>query len=765
MTDEQPSISPNSSPPVKQGKKARQSKFPVIFSLLSATALTLWIVRNYVGLEAPYYWSDFNYYEWACRISLNAMIDSPITYPLLLVSSATLSHNLFFTAPLAPLMAVLGDNRTGFIESVSLAYFIPFVALLADLGRKLFQPRVTANKWLYLIFTVLCLAIPPLWAPLLRGYPDYSAAMAILWCVHLYFSNRDLAQEKSNYALGFFLALAVLLRRYCAYEAIAFVLVLLIDQYLRLKSLNGLKAKFMPFMQIALAGTVTTCALGFAFLVNVTRHNYHALYESYHVSLLHALSYFGSSYGLILLLASVSGTLLACKAKLWQWENFRFVAMLYGISCLFWLLGPNELGTHYTLYFTPLVAMGLFALAVMLTTASEATNSGSSFDADAKSSALKFTAAAVLAAFLGLNFLLSLNPAKFGRAIGIKQFAPGMLSFVESEAEPVGYLFSANYGPWQRSDRSALHNLVTDFRAAIASEDPNLRGRMHQAKLSEKRGLVYVAAFSNILNAEALRNAERELYGKYGDTISWSELPCVDSKDEYALERLLGASYVVVSDKGQYFIAEKEQDILTAVLLCFKEKWPLAQDFVVSKKIKPEVLDGGLVATVYERVRPTALKEAALTLAKMRDFIKERPGSQPSWITTGTLSEICYDLKRQNFEFKLAVPREKCLEGERRYLLYSDKLPDAFVLQGEIVKKGIPVPLAVECVQLDQEGNQIVSQQIVLKDERTPLKLTLERGRTAFLALVLDRSADGENGSVIFEKLKVKAVARENLNR
>ncbi len=747
MTADQPPPNLPEAPkaaPVTTGPQPRPSKFRSLVTVLSATALALWLVRTYIAIEAPYYWSDFNYYEWATRISLNAMVDSPITFPLLLVSSATLTHNLFFTAPLAPLMVVLGDNRTGFIESVALAYFIPFATLLASFGGRLLQPAVGSKKWLFFIFTFTCLAIPPLWAPLLRGYPDYSAALALLWCAHLYFKNRDLTSEKYNYYLGFFLALAVLLRRYFAYDAIAFVLALIIDQWLAVKTLPALKAKFIPLLQIGMAGSVTIIALGFSFLVNVTRHNYHALYESYHVSLMQNLTYFGSSYGLVILLASLAGMILAWRTHLWQKENLRFALTFYGAGCLFWLLGPNELGTHYTLYFTPLVAFGLFGLIAVLR------------------SPINLARAAVaiaLCLFAVFNLALSLMPPAAGQKLGIGQFAPGMLSFVEIEGEPLGALFSANYGPWQRSDRGSLHGLVTDMRAVIAAEqEPSLPARMNQAKQVDKRGLVYVAAFSNTLSDGVLRNAERELYGKYGDTIAWAELPCVDSKDSYALERLLGASYVVVSDKPQYFIQAQEQDILTSILTCFKEGWPLAQDFAESDSIAPQTLDGGVKATVYKRLRPTALKEAALTLGKMRQFVKDRPGSQPAWITTGSLSEICYDLKRPNFSFKLDAPREKCLEGERRYLLYSDQLPDSFVLEGDVIKAGVPIPLAVECVQLDQEGHQVVSQQFVLKDDKTHLKLELARGRTAYLALVLDKSADGESGTVSFDKLTVKAI-------
>jgi hypothetical protein len=120
------------------------------------------------------------------------------------------------------------------------------------------------------------------------------------------------------------------------------------------------------------------------------------------------------------------------------------------------------------------------------------------------------------------------------------------------------------------------------------------------------------------------------------------------------------------------------------------------------------------------------------------------------------LSEICYDLKRKDFVFRLNAPRERSLEGEQRYLLYSDPLPETFVLEGTIVKKAVPTDLAIECVQLDAEGNQIVSQQVALTGEHTKIKLELDRGRTAYLALVLDRAANVEDGTIIFENMQIQ---------
>lgn len=715
---------------------------------LGAVAVVFTLVPLYIGNEAPYYWSDFNYYEWATRQSLISMLNSPITYPLLLLFSANLTHNLFFTAPLVFLMLALGDTRVGFVESVSLVYFLPFVMLLARMGAELFK-SLPGKRWPF-ILTITCLLIPPLWAPLLRGYPDYCAALALIWCVHLYFQNRALTSLRSKLKIGFFLALAVLLRRYFAYEGIAFVIAMVADQYLLKKAeakVSGrpltvrLKDSLISLLEIGATGATTVIALGFPFLLNVTRHNYHALYESYHVSLPDSLGYFYQAYGPVLIIASLAGYALALKLDILNRANLRFVTMFYGLGAVFWLLGPNELGTHYTLYFTPLIATGLMSLVVSL----------------ARSNKMALAATIPLYAYLFFNLYICLLPAKQLAKLGIEPAIPAMLSNGGSPANEPGQFFSANYGPWQRTDRMALHNIVTDMRATIqANQDSNLAATMAQFSQTERRGLVYVAATSNLLTGEVLRNAERELYGKFGDIIAWAELPCVDSKDSYALERLLGASYVVLPSKAQFFIAPKEEDILTAILQCFKEKWPLANDFKKCEGVPVQTLDDGVAVTVYERVQPTSIKSAALTLGLMRKYIKERPGSQPQWISTGTLSEICYDLKRKDFQFRLNAPRERSLEGEQRYLLYSDELPESFVLEGTVVKKDVAADLAVDCIQLDAEGNQIVSQQIALKDPRTRIKLELERGRTAYLALVLDRAANVEDGTIIFENMQLR---------
>src|SRR5437868_415561 len=110
----------NQSPATETGaaKKSIIGLWPFALSIPLLLPLVYW----YVGQEAPCYWSDFNYYEWATRFSISQLAQSPSTYPFLLLTSVSLQHNLYFTVALVPFMAALGGDRAAYVASILLVY-------------------------------------------------------------------------------------------------------------------------------------------------------------------------------------------------------------------------------------------------------------------------------------------------------------------------------------------------------------------------------------------------------------------------------------------------------------------------------------------------------------------------------------------------------------------------------------------------------------------------------------------------------------------
>jgi hypothetical protein len=725
-------------------KEKRPKFLSVALVALAAITGTLALVYFYLRPEAPCYWSDFNSYEWATRFSLTRLEKDPLFYPILLLGSVSLQHNLFFTVPLLPVMAALGAGRQAFISATTLTYLLPLAYLIVQLSKVVqIAPQKNIGRSLLVV-----LLLPVMWAPCLRGYPDCGAALTLLAALLLYLQNSHFTSVKRGASIGFLLALTVLLRRYFAFAGVALVLTIVVDQLLMLKNARAeadfaetFKAKMRTFLALIGGGALTMLCLGFPFLLNLTRLNLGALYDSYHVTPLTSAAYFFSCFGLITVLLSAAGYGLALRARLVDSGRLTFVIVFFILAEGLWICGPGELGTHYTLYFSPLVALGMVLL----------------FDADCASSlsrSQKTLLFVPLSLFLASNFALSLMPAKIADRIGLQLFRPGMLSYADQEGSGAALLFSAGYAANVRDDMPALRAIVAALRPLYKEQD---QGRDQEQKQDDdeanplsKRGQVCVIASSNLLNSEVLRNTERSIYGLDQDIVPWLELPVVDSKDSYPLERLLACRYVVLPSKALYFIPPAGQTLLDASLACFDQHWPLACDF---EEMPGEyTLAGGVKVKIFARKRATSEAAAALTLKKIQDFVGEEPGSQPSWTTTGLMSQICYEKKRENWLFLPAVtalPPEPLKEAP--YLLYSARqsLPPGLTISGDLKTSADAPSVGLLARQMDAAGKEIASITLVKpdtkqkKDGSTHFAQNLDSREAKFLVLevVYDNAA------------------------
>jgi hypothetical protein len=705
-------------PPQQQQPRVGETKLNKetirgLWMAVLAPAIAFPIVCLYVGAEAPGYWSDFNFYEWATRFSISQLQQSPLTYPLFLYGSISLNHNLLFTVPLVPLMVLLGGTRLAFIASITMVYFLPLAYLIARLAKTItIKSSLSTAQAFFVVLT-----LPVLWAAPLRGYPDCSAALILMLCLLLYLNDRSWQNVRRGATIGFLLALTVLLRRYFAFAGVTLVLSILVDQALLLRqqgrkhgshqgSSEGstqditqgsddlLAKKVKTTVALIGAGLLTMVTLGFLFLQNLSRTNFGALYESYHVSPAGGAAYFFSCFGLFILLVSASGFYMCWRQGLVDRAKMLFVLCFYLTAQTIWICGPDELGTHYTLYFSPFVALGMvlnFCAAVNLPISKS------------KKAALVLTTALLLL----LNLCLSLLPAQIVDKTGLILFRPGMLSLADQEGKGPALFFSGGYAPYCRGDLDTLKSIITFLRSKYKGADETGQNSSESAdspaSFLDGRGQVCVAACSTHLNFEQLRNVERSMFGLNHDKIEWLELPLVDSKDSYPLEGLLACRYLLLPTQNQYFLAPEGQKIIAAVKACFDEKWPLAQDF--RELPQTFILDGGVKVNVFERLRPSTPATAALTLEKMKSFIGKKQGSQPAWITTGKMSRFCYDNRRSQWQFKPGLSRPGVFSREDRYLLYVGQLPNDFYISGRLsASTKVPMIIGVKAQVLRQDG-------------------------------------------------------------
>jgi len=174
---------------------------------------------------------------------------------------------------------------------------------------------------------------------------------------------------------------------------------------------------------------------------------------------------------------------------------------------------------------------------------------------------------------------------------------------------------SGHQSPAKRSDYAAVASLVDYLRCAATPQD-----------------IILVFASSGAMNEDLLRHADSQLHACDGPRLSVFASPQIDSRDYYPLECLLFAKYVVVAHpfQRQVYIPVDQQKVCRVGYDALVEKWEIAGDF--EPMPKTFLLDGGVTAQVYRRIRPTSAATAVRTLQRMEAYVGRRPGTQVSWM-------------------------------------------------------------------------------------------------------------------------------------
>jgi hypothetical protein len=183
---------------------------------------------------------------------------------------------------------------------------------------------------------------------------------------------------------------------------------------------------------------------------------------------------------------------------------------------------------------------------------------------------------------------------------------------------PFRAAFAANWPPLRRTDYDDMRRLIESLHERAGSGEP-----------------VFVAASSHTINPDMVAHAEQRLFGRAGARLKVLKTPAIDTGDVYPLETLLQARYVVVAHPFQHHLEPEQQRVVSVVLGLFDAGRDLAQDFEALPG--GYGLEGGVIATVWRRIRPTSDTVAVRTLRYIREAVGRRPGVQPDWIV---LSEL-----------------------------------------------------------------------------------------------------------------------------
>lgn len=739
-------------PRLEENTKPKLQTVDIVGStvLLVSSVVLAWL---YVSKENALYFHDFNFYQLATLLLKQKFFENPLEALLMIAGSTSQTYNFLYTVPLIPLQAIFGETRMAFIEGVVVLYLIPYLLSLGAIfslassdatknatgsSRGLTSSDSTSSdstkrRWRFWLCTFVAFAIPSVWASVLRGYPDVGAALLVNLAAVLYLRDMRLSTKKQIICIGLLLGLAPLVRRHFVYTDVAFMIALLAHQLAIYKMVPGddvgkieasrtddsagaarganplniedaILAKqeksynilyeggsnsididgdheveatpriATSILRVAFVGCTAglfLATIGCLFTYDVLTHNYPEIYRSFHVPLGQGIEYFLLSYGVIPWVMAIAGFVLFIIKDRNDLKPSLFIASWILLDIAIWLLLAGQLGIHYTLHFNAFLIIGIASLFSFLSTLPRSLSLG---------------LAVPCVAFLLFN--LSVGLSFLG---GLQLSSPGWLNLFERKASVPGNLFSSNYHPLVRTDKKEAFALIKTLR-----------------QLAPNKAAVLVAAGSDILNDDTIRNAERELFGMKEQKLRILKAPYTDSEECYPLEQLLEAEVVIVPATLQVFLEPEQQNVLKAILLCFQDNWPLAGDF--EKESKTFKLDNGVQVALYHRVKPTSIETAVDALERIKKIVPKRPSGQPDWIGSGLekISSTAFDTKRNSFEFG-------CEESEQpRFLLSTESLARGRGTFGKVGASCDGGPLVLSLKALSNDGTTVEQKEVTV---------------------------------------------------
>jgi hypothetical protein len=690
--------------------------------VLAAAALA----ALYVSSErAFYYWDHASYQDMtlaktaALRVTPWGRSPGEFAHAVLGVlrgirDSTAADYNDLHTLPLVPLVLAFGSSRIAYVVGLAVLYTVPLAMAVGAVATQLAPARRRRAFWAGAGATLL---LPATWMPALDGYPDAGGATLVVAAAYTALRDRTAPRWWRPLLIGACLAMAVLFRRHFVYAGIAFfataALTALADAIARAR-LAGVRPALPTLgratLRLTAAGVATLAVLwvvGAPFVRRVLGTSFRVLYASYEVAPLVSLAHFQRYYGWVALLLAATGLALAARRPGPTRGAALFAAVAVAWGAAQWALVVRQLGVHYTLHFTPWVALGLAALGCAAW--------------DELRGRARAAAAGAAGAYAAVNAAAALT-------------AFPLTSAAHGEAVAGGFL-ALRAAPRVRSDYAEVARLVDYLRAVSAPTDP-----------------IHVAASSGALSDDLLWHADRALHERVDQLpagafwtspglgiVNWA--PFADSRDAYPLERLLAARFVVVATPLQYHMRPEEQDVVRVVVDAFSDGWELRDDFAPLPAAF--TLGNGARVRVWRRVHATTPGTAVRTLARMRREIGPRPGGQLAWMGLGAAPGLV--VRRDGGSAHAAVvplpatPPDEA-GGRALALLYIDPVPAGARVTGAAAASDPScAPRELRLAALDAGGAVLGESRIALGPAggAAPFALDVPAAGAAYLALTV----------------------------
>ena len=583
---------------VERRKVLVNAGFLAILTLIIVTVTTLYITseRNF------HWWIDWYYPTLEIA---NALRESPSEAIALLVKSLEQERNRLYALPLIPFLWAFGNSRLTYEIGLALVYLLPLPLVMGAIASQIIQTQRRLVFWLTALITIL---VPVAWVPTFMGIPDTGGAVFLGLATLVYLKDIRLKQWWRVAAIGVLIGMAILLRRPFIYGGFALLAAIGVQGLMffagevRKRPLMAGRSLLLVGVKLGLMGATTLATLmvvapGFTY--GALTINYTTLYTSWSLPFSDSFNLYAGFYGWGTWLLVAIGFSAAIITRAVALPAITFAGISGAISLIIWIVVLRYGNVFYSLQTTPVVIIGLVAF--FWTTWIRLTGN------------VRQVMLGIASCYLAVNFIIGLTP----------------IGKITTAFQP---FFALSTPPLVRTDTANVLKLVDYLRQIAPKEEP-----------------VFVVGYQRLhLDSSLVKVAELMKYGRERRIINALQVPKVNSRDDYPLQPLLQAQYVVVPSRlpdypgvpvtapvvGEW-LPNKEHEVVRVVFDAFTKNWEIAKDF---KRLPTKfTLEGNTTVWIYQRIRPTNLSTAVQTLDAIKQQVGQRPGSQLDWISLSPL--------------------------------------------------------------------------------------------------------------------------------
>lgn len=558
----------------------------ILFAAVLAAAQGACVLAYCASEHTVYFW-DHAMYHGMAQAFWQLALRQPSALGQALRQSMAGSYNYLFTLPSLLTFSLFGPSRLTFIGTNFAFFFLAYEAAVAFTLEKTFGIR---RLWAVLLALAACSAMPPLWIPLVEGYPDHAAGAAFVLAVALFLA--PFGNLKTAASLGFLLAFAFVLRRHFAYPVLAFCCSAALFSFYETVWLattkEGGKAlqRFIVYFAVLTATLIASMALLAPGLLSAALStDYNALYLSYKKPALVFLSFAAHRFGLLPMAIAVAGLAMAWRARPSTRRPLMFIGLVTLLTLLLWCHGPCQAGHHYLLHGLPLLfAVGLTGFWLSLADRLRRRP-------DSKG---MWVLGACVAGFLVFNALWAL-------ALAPKGVQPDNMG-------PPG-LLSAPLPPEVRQDYDQLTQLANDLAQTTTDQDS-----------------LYLVGSSFTFNQDLFAALATHVLHRPDVAARFVFGPEVDSREFSPQEAVAQANVYVVAEPAQYHLTPEGQTVIGAGASLFLPSSPLMP--YLDPDPKTYALENGVRVRIWRRkpLPPVTLRTVIETIRKTANV------QHPDWI-------------------------------------------------------------------------------------------------------------------------------------